>query len=140
VRPAAPVKVASAEVLALVGACGWPSEIWVIALTTEVHSCGWPSEIWLTTQATGVDVVGGVVVGLEMAAECDEGDVVGEGDDTDVADLGVEDEIGVVKLTGCGEVTALLQKLENGSRDCRTAAASVFVSALFADRHAWQFP
>jgi len=30
VRPAAPVKVASAEVL---------------ALTTEVHSCGWPSEI-----------------------------------------------------------------------------------------------
>jgi hypothetical protein len=62
VRPAAPVKVASAEVLALVGACGWPSEIWLIALTTEVHSCGWPSEIWLTAQVTEADPEGGVDV------------------------------------------------------------------------------
>jgi hypothetical protein len=50
VRPAAPVKVAGAVELALVGACGWPSEIWLTALTIEVHSCGWPSEIWLTAQ------------------------------------------------------------------------------------------
>lgn len=106
VRPAAPVKVASAEVLALVGACGWPSEIWLIALTTEVHSCGWPSEIWLTGQTTGVDVVGGVVVGL---VECDEGGVVCGGDVMDVAVLEVGDEIGVVTVTGCGEETALLQ-------------------------------
>jgi len=65
VRPAAPVKVASAEVLALVGACGWPSEIWLIALTTEVHSCGWPSEIWLTAQ-TEVGVEGGVEVLVDI--------------------------------------------------------------------------
>jgi len=120
VRPAAPVKVASAEVLALVGACGWPSEIWLIALTTEVHSCGWPSEIWLTAQVTEADsedlvgVLGDVAdigVELEMLAGCDEDDIVGEGDDVSGVVLGVEDEIGVDKI-GCAEVVTALITLQ----------------------------
>ena len=54
VCPAAPLKEAVALVLALVEACGWPSEILLTALTVEMHSCGWPSEIWLTAQTAEV--------------------------------------------------------------------------------------
>jgi hypothetical protein len=119
VRPAAPVKVASAEVLALVGACGWPSEIWLIALTTEVHSCGWPSEIWLTAQVTEADPealmdtlegVADIGVELEVLAECDEDDDVSEGDgvdgDDDVCVVEVEDDMTIPSGV---EVTALTE-------------------------------
>lgn len=118
VRPAAPVKVASAEVLALVGACGWPSEIWLIALTTEVHSCGWPSEIWLTAQVTEadpedlVDTLEGVVdisVELEVLAECEEDD--GD-DDVGGVVLGVGDEIELVTLICCGETVTFATELQ----------------------------
>ena len=118
VRPAAPVKVASAEVLALVGACGWPSEIWLIALMTEVHSCGWPSEIWLAAQVTEadpedlVDTLEGVAdigVELEALAECDEDDDMSGVDDADGDDDVCGVEAGVDWVIGCGEVTALIE-------------------------------
>lgn len=118
-RPAAPVKVASAEVLALVGACGWPSEIWLIALTTEVHSCGWPSEIWLTAQVTEADpedladTLEGVVdigVELEALAECDEDDDVSGVDDVDGDDDVCRVEVGDDWVIACGvEVAALIE-------------------------------
>jgi hypothetical protein len=115
VRPAAPVKVASAEVLALVGACGWPSEIWLIALTTEVHSCGWPSEIWLTAQTEvdpegGVDVPEGAVdTGVVCGGDGDVGGVFEEGGVETGVEVGVE--AGVVTIV-CGVETALLTELQ----------------------------
>jgi hypothetical protein len=84
---AAPVKVAIALVLALVQACGWPSEIWLTAQILGVTAGG-----WLIVLEVAVDTVVelGVLVGTGGVAEelleddGDEEEIGGIGEDEGV--------------------------------------------------------